>query len=227
MNPLTKKLLVLGASSVIAVAGGYLIQPWEGSSNKAYKDLVGVPTICMGETKGVKMGDYKTDEECEKSLASELASYNKSMKKYVKEPITEYEEVAYTSFIWNLGETNWRTSTILKKLNAGDHYGACQQLLRWNMAGGRVVKGLDNRRKDEFKTCTGGNGDVNAALAELTLNGEGSIDTQDVEGSQKPLEASNASNSSPSTNSTPEVVVEPSRPTHKPCKLQLFGLCLL
>lgn len=188
MNPLTKKLIVLWASSIISVTGGYLIQPFEGKSNAAYLDMVGIPTLCFGETKGVKLGDYKTDKECEESLAKELTKYNKAMLEYVKVELKPYEEVAYTSFIWNLGETNFKNSTLLKKLNTGDSAGACEQLLSWNKvtvlpagvpayrARGETctvrkdgkysctVKGLTNRRKFEYEVCMGKNAEVNKAL---------------------------------------------------------------
>ena len=167
MNALTKKLSSLGAASIIAIAGGYLVAPWEGKENKAYKDIVGIPTICFGETLGVKMGDYRTDAQCEQSLAKELSSYNKSMKKHVKVILQPYEEVAYTSFVWNLGETNFKNSTMLKKLNAGDHIGACNELPKWNKAGGVEVKGLTNRRFHEREVCLGKNKAVNDALKAL------------------------------------------------------------
>ena len=164
MNPLTKKLFSWGVGGVIAVSAGYVVAPFEGMSNQAYKDIVGVATICFGETKGVKMGDYRTTEQCEKGLAKELSEYNKSMRKHVTVNLLPYEEVAYTSFVWNLGETNFKNSTLLKKLNAGDRAGACAELLRWNKADGRVVKGLDNRRKFEYEVCMGKNTEVNKAL---------------------------------------------------------------
>lgn len=216
MNPLTKRLLALGASSVVAVTGGMLVAPWEGKENHAYRDLVGVNTICFGQTKGVRIGDYKTDEECEKDLASELTNYNTAMKKYVTVPLRDYEEVAYTSFIWNLGETNWRGSTILKKLNAGDRAGACAQLLRWNMARGKEVKGLTNRRNDEYKTCMGGRADIKAALAELTLNAQGPVD----------IEVGEILTHGPGI---PEIQEEPTEPVvqivEKACRFKFLGIC--
>lgn len=172
MNPLVKRLSLLGASSVIAISGAYMVAPWEGKENHAYKDIVGVATICFGETKGVKMGDYRTDKQCEESLVSELTAYNKAMKKHVKVELKPYEEVAYTSFVWNVGETNFKNSTLLKKLNAGDRIGACNELPRWNKAGGNVVKGLTNRRLHEQKVCLGKDETINAALNSLSVQQE-------------------------------------------------------
>lgn len=191
MNILSKRLLALGASTVVAVSGAYLVEPWEDTKNQAYKDMVGVPTICAGYTIGVKMGDYKTDEECDELLVKELTSFNQEMRKAVKVPLPEHMEVAYTSLVWNIGVTAWNNSSILKKINTNDLQEACKGILVWNKATfspsaaasqsakgetcslkkngdyACTVKGLTNRRIDEYKVCAGENADVSKALAEL------------------------------------------------------------
>ena len=244
MNSLTKKLLTLGTSAIIAVTGGYLISPWEGMENYAYKDIVGVATICFGETKGVKMGDYRTDEQCEESLSKELAVYNQAMKKHVKVELKPYEEVAYTSFVWNLGETNFKNSTLLKKLNQGDHEGACNELLKWNkvtvsykevavytkrgeqcvdLGSGKfscTVKGLTNRRLGENKVCLGKDQQVNEALEAL-------------ERAKTPPEASEKEKEGVSEVVPIKDVVEPLKPSElavqpkvpEGCKIKFLGIC--
>lgn len=197
MNPLSKKLIVLGLSSTIAVSGAYVISPWEGGkkdkqgNNIAYLDIVGVPTICAGWTLDVKLGDKKSDAECEQLLAKELTKYNTQMKKNLRIPLTPYEEIAYTSFVWNAGIGAWNSSTLLKKLNSGDKNGACNELLNWNrgtfslkaaqvqMKNGEscyvkkdgkyscTIKGLTERRKFEHGVCMGQNTEVNSALQGL------------------------------------------------------------
>lgn len=167
MNSLTKKLAALGASAVIATTGGLLVGPYEGVETTAYKDMVGVWTICYGETKGVKAGATRTLEQCEASLASELSLYHKEMMKGVKVDLPDHMQVAYTSFVWNVGIGAWNSSTLLKLLNQKEYEAACAQLLRWTKAGGVVVKGLQNRRQGEYKTCMGKDYDVNAVLAEF------------------------------------------------------------
>lgn len=227
MNPLTKKLLTLGTSAIIAVIGGYMIMPWEGMENHAYRDIVGIPTLCFGETKGVKMGDYRTDEQCEESLSKELAVYNQAMKKYVKVPLRPYEEVAYTSFVWNLGETNFRNSTLLKKLNAGDRAGACNELLKWNRAGGVEVRGLTNRRLAEHKTCVGKDERVNEALKALIV----------TETAPETLENTSGGGSQPDVeiivSSPPESTISPLPANEEKtvvvestCKWKFFNICL-
>ena len=56
---------------------------------------------------------------------------------------------ALTSFAFNVGLGNLQKSSIRMKYNRGDYEGAAEGLLEWNKAGGKVLKGLDNRRKDE------------------------------------------------------------------------------
>jgi lysozyme len=63
---------------------------------------------------------------------------------------------AIVSFTFNVGEGNLRRSTLLRKLNAGDIVGACNELPRWNKAGGRVLPGLVKRRAEERALCLEG-----------------------------------------------------------------------
>lgn len=223
MNVLTKRLLALGASAVIAATGGYLVGPFEGKENKAYKDIVGIPTICYGQTKGVKLGDYMTDAECEKDLAVDLEIYNQKMKKYVTIDLYPYEEIAYTSFIWNVGETAWKKSTLLKKLNSGDKEGACNELLRWNKAGGKVVKGLSNRREAERQICLGNLGSIPPEIFKTAVDEESpKVDTNTyTQGEKAAVAPSEPSQTDASQNSpTPDVKI-----TFPECKFKFLGIC--
>lgn len=166
---LKTKLKIAGATSILAVSGASLVAPMEGKRNEAYQDIVGVWTICYGETKGIKKGDYKTDEQCTKSLALELADYNKQMNSLIRVKLKPYEEVAYTSFVWNIGISQFKSSTLLKKLNSGDSIGACNELVKWNRAGGFVRKGLINRREAERKICLGHDEAINKQLKQEGL----------------------------------------------------------
>ena len=241
MNTLTNKLVKWGAASVVAVSAGFLIAPFEGKENHAYKDIVGIATVCYGQTKGVKLGDYKTDEQCDQDLTKELTSYNQAMKRHVKVELNPYEEVAYTSFVWNVGETAFKKSTLLKKLNQGDHEGACNELLKWNkvtvshkevasytkrgeqcadLGKGKfscTVKGLTNRRTGENKVCLGKDQQVNEALASL-------------ERAKTPLEASEKEKEGVSEAIPIKDVVEPLKPNEQHevldgCKIKFLGIC--
>lgn len=157
LNPKIAKVLAgLGLSAAAVMAGSGTVSYFEGKENKAYVDPVGIVTICYGETRGVKKGDYKTDEECLESLASELVEHEKGMLKAVRVPLSIKEQAAYLSFTYNLGIKSFTNSTLLKKLNSGDRVGACNQLLRWNKANGKVLNGLTKRRQEENKLCLEG-----------------------------------------------------------------------
>ncbi|EFC7736166.1 lysozyme, partial [Escherichia coli] len=54
------------------------------------------------------------------------------------------------------GAGNFRTSTLLRKINQGDIKGACDQLRRWIYAGGKQWKGLMTRREIEREVCLWG-----------------------------------------------------------------------
>lgn len=162
LNPKIAKVLAgFGLSAAAIMAGSGTVSFFEGKANTAYPDPVGIVTICYGETIGVKKGDYKTDEECLESLASELVEHEKGMLKVVKVPLSTKEQAAYLSFTYNLGVKAFTNSTLLRKLNSGDRIGACNELLRWNKANGKVLNGLTKRRQEENKLCLEGVNEAN------------------------------------------------------------------
>lgn len=129
--------------------GVNLIKEFEGFRNGAYRDSVGVWTIGYGHTKGVKSGDYVTEQEGEEFLKNDLIIYEDYVKKYVDVPLTQTQFDALVSFTYNLGPGNLKKSTLLRKLNAKDYKGAANEFPRWNRAGGRVLRGLTRRREAE------------------------------------------------------------------------------
>jgi lysozyme len=56
---------------------------------------------------------------------------------------------ALVSFSFNVGLGTLQRSTLRQKHNRGDYQGAADELLKYCKAGGKVLKGLENRRKDE------------------------------------------------------------------------------
>lgn len=150
-----RKRTIAAAVAVFAVAATPLVSKWEGLRTHAYQDVVGVWTVCYGETKGVKAGDSYTKAECETMLRKELRSYAAGLGKCLNAPLPEGAAVAFLSWTYNVGVGAACKSTAVRKANAGDLFGACDELLRWNKAGGRVVPGLVNRRKDEHLRCVG------------------------------------------------------------------------
>jgi lysozyme len=154
-RPASGRLKQGGALMAAAVA---LVGAWEGLRTVAYRDIVGVPTVCFGETRGVKMGDRYTADECRAMLGDGLIEFETGMRRCLRSPdtIPEKSYVAFLSLSYNIGTGAFCGSTLARLVNAGDIRGACDQIPRWNRAGGRVVKGLVNRRADEHRICLDG-----------------------------------------------------------------------
>ena len=147
MTPNAKKTSIWLAIAV-AVVGAY-----EGLSLTAYPDIVGVPTICYGETKNVKLGQKTTKEQCDSQLSARLVEFNQGVESCITRPLRDNERVAFVSLSYNIGVGAFCKSTVVRRFNAGDKAGACDAILMWNRAGGKVVQGLTNRRKQEREIC--------------------------------------------------------------------------
>ena len=129
----SKRAKAIGGVSIAAVAAAALfIAPWEGVRYKAYRDIAGVPTICYGRTKDVKMTDTATPEQCDKWFLEELEEFNRAVRKCLTREPTLNQEVAFVDLAYNTGVTAFCNATYLKKFNAGDDYAACEGLLAWD-----------------------------------------------------------------------------------------------
>ncbi|MFX2580359.1 lysozyme [Enterobacter hormaechei] len=131
-----------------------LIKQFEGCKLTAYQDSVGVWTIGYGWTqpvdgKPIRSGMTIKQETAERLLKTGLVSYESDVSRLVKVGLTQGQFDALVSFTYNLGARSLSTSTLLRKLNAGDYTGAADEFLRWNKAGGKVLNGLTRRREAE------------------------------------------------------------------------------
>jgi lysozyme len=140
----------------VAIAGaGALAAHFEGLRTTAYHDVVGVPTICYGHTKGVKMGDKATVAQCKAWLNSEMGDYYAIVKRCIRHPLTIGQAIAFTDATYNIGPKVVCGSTLQKLANAGHMDAACGELVRWNRAGGEIRSGLVVRRNYELQICMG------------------------------------------------------------------------
>jgi len=146
----------LGKGGAILALAVVTVGAFEGVRTAAYKDVVGVPTVCFGETRGVQMGDKHTMAECKEMLGGALAEFSAGLDKCLKVETPDKTYVAFVSWAYNVGLGAACRSTLVRKANAGDLVGACNQLPRWNRAGGRVWRGLTRRRTDERAMCLEG-----------------------------------------------------------------------
>lgn len=140
----------------ISEEGLSLIKKYEGCELKAYQDSVGVWTIGYGHTKGVQEGDMITKDDAEYMLQEEMIEYEGYINDMVEVPLQQCQFDALVSWVYNLGPTNLKNSTLLKILNEGDYDGTPYQIKRWNKAGGQVLEGLVRRREAEAVMFAGG-----------------------------------------------------------------------
>ena len=144
-----KKTITAGVTAAVIAASTPFIAKWEGLSLVAYRDIVGVPTVCYGETRGVQMGDKYTKAECEEMLRKSVAEYYSKLQPYMtNKDIPIGVQASLLELAYNVGIHAAGTSTMMKLANQGKYKEACQQLDRWVKAGGGRVLGLVNRRAD-------------------------------------------------------------------------------
>jgi len=146
-----------GLAGVIALSIA-LIGPWEGRELQAYRDIVGVPTICYGETLDVQIGDVATPAECETMLARRVAQFEAEIRRCLPAKLPDKTRAAFVSAAYNIGSRGFCGSSMSRRALAGDLRGACEALSLWNKAGGKVVRGLVNRRAAERALCLEGLG---------------------------------------------------------------------
>jgi len=155
MQNIKKKI----AAFIISVGLVTGVSNYEGFRDKAYVPVPGdLVTIGGGFTKRedgtpVQMGDTITRRESDIRLKKELYSYRLKISKCIKVEVTDGQADAFTSLAFNIGTGAFCNSTLVKKLNLYDYQGACQEILRWDKFQGKPLKGLTNRRKEEYKQC--------------------------------------------------------------------------
>lgn len=133
-----------------------LIKKWEGLELEAYRDVGGIWTIGYGHTKTAKQGMVITEGQAEELLWRDVEWAEAAVDQLVTVPLNFDQKSALVSFVYNVGRGAFAGSTLLRKLNAGDYYGAGRELLRWNKVKGKYVQGLMNRRKDELQRFSHG-----------------------------------------------------------------------
>ncbi|MCL6366205.1 lysozyme [Pectobacterium carotovorum subsp. carotovorum] len=131
-----------------------LIKQFEGCELSAYQDIVGVWTIGYGWTqpvdgKPIRRGMTIDAATADRLLKTGVVQYEQAVNQLVKVAINQSQFDALVSFTYNLGTRSLSTSTLLKKLNAGDIAGAAAEFARWNRAGGKELAGLTRRREAE------------------------------------------------------------------------------
>lgn len=146
------------AGSLILAGAADLLRRLEGFSADPYLDSALVWTDCYGNTKGVDPKKPRSKAECEALLNSEVSRIAKLILQD-NPSIPAGPLAASISFVYNVGDGAYRASTYRKYLRAGQWDPMCLQLHRWvyiTLGGKKVkLKGLENRRAEEYKVCSG------------------------------------------------------------------------
>ena len=116
----------------------------------AYLCPAGVWTVGYGATgKGIGPGVVWTETQANNNLTERFIRLGEFVEGQVRVPINASQKAALALLTDNIGNKAFSTSTLLKKLNAGDYMGAAKQFDRWNKGGGKVLNGLTKRRAEE------------------------------------------------------------------------------
>ncbi|MBX3704002.1 MAG: lysozyme [Steroidobacteraceae bacterium] len=135
----------------IVLAAMQFIEPLEGTVARTYVDPAGYATACSGNRSAAVPGATFTDEECQLLLLSDAIVHVIAVRKLVTVPLDDELWIALVSFSFNVGWQALASSTLLRKVNAGDREGAREEFARWVHAGGKVLPGLVVRRAREAR----------------------------------------------------------------------------
>lgn len=150
-----KTRAIVGSVTLVTASLIGFVKPWEGREYTPYRDLVGVWTTCDGITgRHVIPNKIYTDHECDALLSGELELHGRRLMSCIAVPVPQHRYEALASWAYNVGTGAACGSTLVRRLNAGeDQIPVCKELLRWDRAGGRQVRGLTNRRQAEYLLC--------------------------------------------------------------------------
>lgn len=154
---LTKAGLKKTALKTVSPVALDLIKEFEGFEEQAYIDTDGTAVIGYGLStiagQPVQIGDRISSGEADAALEAQLQEIQRELKRNIKVKLSDRQLSAVASLSFNVGVNQVGESTLVRKINAGDHGGAANEFLRWDKAniGGAMVQvpGLTRRRQAE------------------------------------------------------------------------------
>jgi lysozyme len=144
------RALQFTAAGLIALAG------YEGYERLPYKDSGGVWTDGFGNTHNVVPGKPVEVTAALVQLNKNTVSAQNAVNRCITSYMSDQTFSSLVSFSFNVGNDAFCKSTLVRKFNAGDKHAACNDLMRWNKAGGHVIEGLTRRREQERLMCLEG-----------------------------------------------------------------------
>lgn len=130
MSLRTKVIAALTGATMLGGAITGVVQHEEGLSLTAYKDSAGIPTICYGETKGVKMGQRATLSDCQKQLIQSAGEHAKALDGLPMQ-LSDVALVGSLDFIYNVGVAGFNGSAVKQHLKGLDYAAAGKAVLDW------------------------------------------------------------------------------------------------
>lgn len=130
MSLRTKVIAALTGATMLGGAVTGVIQHNEGLSLTAYKDSAGIPTICYGETKGVKMGQRATLRDCQKQLIQSAGGHAKALDGLPMQ-LSDVALLGALDFTYNVGVAGFNGSSVKRHLKSLDYASAAQAVLDW------------------------------------------------------------------------------------------------
>lgn len=198
MSLRTRVIASLAGATMLGGAITEVVQHNEGLSLTAYKDSAGIPTICYGETKGVKMGQSATLSDCQKQLIESAGVHARALDGLPMQ-LSDVALIGAIDFIYNVGVAGFNNSAVKRHLKRLDYVEAGKAVLNWryiskyqkkspgtgwvykggnrwtfdcsqyiNGQRNKVCWGLWERRQWQSKVIGNQYKDVNAAVAALT-----------------------------------------------------------
>jgi lysozyme len=141
--------------------GLQLIRKYEGCKLKPYLCPAKFWTVgyghVIGNGKEVPEKQLYTRGEIDELLRTDLARFEQGVRRYCPVPLTQFEFDSLVSFSFNLGLGVLQRSTLRRKLLRQDRQAAAKEILKYNKAGGQVLKGLTRRREAEYRMFTNTN----------------------------------------------------------------------
>lgn len=130
MSLRTKVIAALAGVTILGGAITEVVQHNEGLSLTAYKDSAGIPTICYGETKGVKMGQRASLSDCQKQLIESAGEHAKALDGLPMQ-LSDVALIGSVDFVYNVGVAGFNGSAVKRHLKGLDYVAAGKVVLNW------------------------------------------------------------------------------------------------
>ena len=155
MNFMTRWIKMSWQRNAVALsaAGLVALASWESFRSEPYRDIGGVWTDGFGNTNNVQPSKSVSVPQALNQLLINVKSAEGAVNTCITKPMTQGEYDAFVKFTFNVGNRAFCNSTLVRKFNAGDNVGACNELNKWVYVKGQRVQGLANRREAERKLC--------------------------------------------------------------------------